>query len=55
MKPKHDKFPKHGGNPFDHSGRGAGDCPKCGVRIERKSGFRTSALKCPKCHATVGK
>ncbi len=55
MKPRHDRFPKKGGNPFDQTGHSAGVCPKCAAPVERKAGFRTSALKCPKCGAAVGK
>ena len=33
----------------------AGHCPACKTEIPAKPGFRFSALKCPKCGASMGK
>lgn len=33
----------------------AGHCPACKTEVPAKSGFRFSALKCPKCGVSMGK
>ena len=33
----------------------AGVCPACKAEVPLKPGFRFSALKCPKCGASMGK
>lgn len=55
MKPRHEKFLKHGQNPHDHSGVEGNVCAKCGVQTPAKAGFRASSLKCPKCGAAIKK
>ncbi len=37
------------------SSAGAGHCPSCKAEVQPKPGFRLSALKCPKCGASMAK
>mgnify|MGYP001562458427 CR=1 FL=1 len=53
---------EHGGgrltNPANVQGRQqnpAGTCPACNAEVPHKPGFRFSALKCPKCGASMQK
>ena len=42
-------------NPLPRSTGNVGHCPACKTEVPPKPGFRWSALKCPKCGATMGK
>ena len=42
-----------GENPLPHQKGGTVPCPSCKTEVQPKPGFRLSALKCPKCGASM--
>jgi hypothetical protein len=47
--------PSAGANPAPRSSGGGVHCPACKTEVPPKPGFRLSALKCPKCGASMAK